>query len=192
MISDFKDKVAIITGGAHGIGFAFAQTLLELDAKVVITAARQASLDEAVERLDAGDRLLALQSDAGSAQANFDLAREVEAYWGAAHLLVLNAGISRINPIHELDVEAWQQHMNVNLNGPFYGVKAFLPLLEQQDEAHIVITSSIFALFAAPMQAPYFASKAGVTAFAESLYYDLQASGSPVGVTMMFPGLTSR
>ena len=190
MISDFSDKVAVITGGAHGIGFAFAQTCIQLGMKVAITASRQASLDQAVVRLDAGERLLAITSDAGDAEANRDLAARVDAAFGAVHLLILNAGISRISPIHELTVEAWQQHINVNLNGPFYGVKAFLPLLERETESHIVITSSIFGLFAAPMQAPYFASKAGLTAFAESLYYDLQAAGSQVGVTMSLPGNT--
>ena len=190
MIRDFTDKVAVITGGAHGIGFAFAQTLLELGCKVVITASRQSSLEEASQRLKGGDRLLTVQSDAGDADAVFELAKTVEAHFGAVNLLVLNAGIARINPIHELTVETWLKHMDVNLNGPFYGVKAFLPLLENEDEAHIVITSSIFGLFSAPMQAPYFASKAGVTAFAESLYYDLKAAESKVGVTISFPGNT--
>ncbi len=190
MISNFKDKVAVVTGGAHGIGYAFAQTLLELGARVVITASRQSSLDEAVARLDADDRLLAVRSDAGDFDANVALASVVEQHFGGVNLLVLNAGISRINPIHELSVDAWRQHMDVNLNGPFYGVKAFLPLLEREDEAHIVITSSIFALFSAPMQSPYFASKAGVTAFAESLFYDLQAAESKIGVTVSFPGNT--
>lgn len=190
MISDFSNKIAVITGGAHGIGFAMTQTCLELGMKVTITASRQSSLDEASARLDAGDRLLAVQSDAGDADANFSLAETVEKHFGGVNLLVLNAGISRINPIHDLSIEAWQRHIDINLNGPFYGVKAFLPLLERQEEAHIVFTSSIFGLFSAPMQAPYFASKAGLTAFAESLYYDLQAAESNVGVTVSFPGNT--
>lgn len=191
MIQDFKDKVAVVTGGAHGIGFALAQNFLQLGMKVVITASRQSSLEEAAAKLNAGDNLLCVHSDAGSRDANFELAKIVEDRFGRVNLLCLNAGISRLSPIQELSVESWEQHINVNLNGPFYGVKAFLPLLEKENQAHIVVTSSIFAFISNALQAPYFASKAGVTAFSEALYYDLLAAGSKVGVTVVCPGNTS-
>lgn len=191
MIQDFDGKVAVITGGGHGIGFALAEACLARGMKVAITASRQTSLDEAADKLGGGDALMTCLSDAGDANAVFALAQTVEESFGAVHLLCLNAGISRIATIHELDVETWRRALSINLDGVFYGVKAFLPLLEAQEQSHIVITSSVFGLFAAGMQAPYFASKAGVTAFGESLFYDLLAAGSPTGVSVLLPGNTS-
>ncbi|MCU7891947.1 MAG: SDR family oxidoreductase [Candidatus Thiodiazotropha sp. (ex Ustalcina ferruginea)] len=191
MIQDFKDKVAVITGGAHGIGYSMTRNFLDLGMKVVITASRQASLDEAAAKLNGGDNLLTALSDAGDPEANFALARLVEDRFGKVNLLCLNAGISKLASIQELSIESWRQQLAVNLDGPFYGVKAFLPLLEKQEQAHIVITSSIFSFFSTALQAPYFASKAGVTAFAESLHYDLMAAESNVGVTVVCPGNTS-
>ncbi len=190
MIYDFKDKVAVITGGGHGIGFATAQTCLDLGMWVVITASRQSSIDEAVARLDAGDRVLGVASDAADPDANKALADLAQEQFGGVHLLCLNAGVSGLTPIHTLTPEVWRKTIGVNLDGPFYGVHAFLPLLETQDEAHVVITSSVFGLFATGFQAPYFASKAGVTAFAESLLYDLMSTGSSVGVSVVLPGNT--
>ena len=191
MIQDFTDKVAVVTGGGHGIGFSFAQAFLDLGMNVVITASRQSSVDEAVGKLDAGDRLIGVQSDAGDKDANFSLAKMVEERFGKTNLLCLNAGISRLSPIQELTVESWDQHISVNLSGPFYGVKAFLPMLDKEDQAHIVVTSSIFAFITNALQAPYFASKAGVTSFAETLYYDLMVSESNIGVSVVCPGNTS-
>lgn len=191
MIENFAGKVAVITGGAHGIGYAFAEECLKLDMKVVITASRQSSIDEAVAKLGGGGNLIGVQNDAADADANTALATLVKEKFGEVSLLVLNAGISRMSPIHELTPEKWRQTMGVNLDGVCYGTLAFLPLLEQQDAAHIVINASIFGFFSAGMQAPYFASKAGAVAFAESLYYDLQAAGSPVGVSLLCPGNTS-
>ena len=190
MITNFEDKVAVITGGGHGIGYSLAENCLKLGMKVVITASRQSSIDEAVAKLDAGDRLIGVASNAGDAEANFALAKLVEEKFGQVNLLVLNAGVSGIAPIHDITVEEWDKTISVNLSGVLYGVKAFLPLLEKQEEAHIVITSSIFGLFAAGMQPHYFASKAGVIALAESMYYDLQAAESNVGITVTCPGNT--
>ncbi len=189
MIKDFENKVAVVTGGAHGIGFSFAQNFLDLGMNVVITASRQSSLDEAAAKLNS-DKLVTVLSDAGNAEANFALAKFVEEEFGQANLLCLNAGISRLAPVQDMTIESWRQHMSINLDGPFYGVKAFLPLLQKQEQAHIVITSSIFAFITNALQAGYFASKAGVTAFAEALYYDLMAAESPVGVTVVCPGNT--
>lgn len=191
MINNFKDKVAVITGGGHGIGLSIAKSCLEQGMKVVITASRQSSVDEATKKLNGGDKLLALVSDAGDPNAVTALAEKVKSTFGKVNFLCLNAGISRFAPIQELTVETWEQHINVNLNGPFYAVKAFMPLLEQEDESHIVITSSIFAFITNGFQAPYFASKAGVTAFAEALYYDLMFAESKIGISLLCPGNTS-
>ena len=191
MITDFENKVALITGGSNGIGFALARACLDRGMRVAITASREESRDAALAKLDGGDRLMAFVSDAGDRAAIEKLAAEIIGHWGGVNLLCLNAGISSLSPLHELSIESWDAHMAINLNGPFYAVKTFLPYLEAQEQSHILITSSIFSLFAAGMQAAYFATKAGLTALAESLYYDLQAAGSAVGVSVSCPGNTA-
>ncbi len=188
MITDFEGKVAVITGGGHGIGRAIAGACLNLGMKVALTASRTESAQAAASELDGGDDLMALASDAGDLAAIEDLARQVEQRWGRVGLLCLNAGISRLCPVPDMSIEDWDQHMAVNLNGPVYATKVFLPLLQQQEQAHIVFTSSVFGLFAGAMQAPYFASKAGLNAFAETLFYDLAAAGSSIGVSLLCPG----
>lgn len=191
MIQSFENKVAVITGGAHGIGFALAQECLSRGMKVVITASRQSSLDEAIEKLKESDRLLCVHSDASDPDANLMLADMVKIHFGSVHLLVLNAGISRLQHIQDISIEQWRKTMGINLDGPFYGVKAFLPILEQQQQAHIVLTGSVFSYITAGLQAPYFTSKAGLASFAESLFFDLKAEGSKVGVSLLCPGNTA-
>lgn len=191
MIKDFKGKVAVVTGGGHGIGFSFAENFLKQGMKVILTASRQSSVDEAVSKLGGGNNLIGIASDAGNKEAVFELAKLAEEQFGKVNLLCLNAGISGISSIQDMELEQWDRHININLNGVFWGVKAFLPLLEKEDEAHIVVTSSIFSFVSNAMQAPYFATKAGISAFAEALYYDLMAAESKVGVTLLCPGNTS-
>ena len=74
--------------------------------------------------------------------------------FGGINLLVLNAGISRMSPIHELTPQKWRQTMEVNLDGVAYGTMAFLPFLEQQSQAHIVINASIFGFWTGLFEMP--------------------------------------
>ena len=188
MIQEFEGKVAIITGGTHGIGFSLAKNFLDLGMSVIITGSKSSSVEEAETKLN-NNNLIAVVSDAGNENANFELAELVRNKFGKISLLCLNAGISGIAQFDEFSIENWKRHIDINLNGPFYGVKAFKPLLDKE-ESHIVITSSIFSFITAPMQCGYFASKAGLSAFAEALYFDLKMSESNIGVSLLCPGNT--
>ncbi len=190
MIKDLTDKVAVITGGAGGIGMAMARAALDAGMKVAIADIKQEQLDEAVQTLGAGDKLIAIRCDASTAQGNRILAAQVHKYFGAIHLVCLNAGLGRLRPLQEVSEEEWLLQIGVNLNGPFYGAQAFLPYLEQQRDAHIVITASVMSLFSAQMMGPYYATKAGVLSLAEGLYFDLRAAGSAVGISALMPGDT--
>ena len=191
MIKDFRDKVAVVTGGASGIGRALAQCALDAGMKVVIADINQAALDEAAAEFRADDRLIAVQCDVSSLVDNRKLAQAAVDNFGAVHLVCLNAGMGRPRSFTEISEPEWNLQVGVNLNGPFFGAQVFLPLLEKEDDAHLVITASVMSLFSAPMMAPYYATKAGVLSMAESLYLDLQMVESKVGVSALLPGDTA-
>ena len=122
------------------------------------------------------------------------LAEEAEAHFGAVNVAFFNA--ATLGDVggwgaSEVTVEAWRKTLSTSLDGPFYGLRAFLPLLEKQEEAHFIFTASSFALIPSLGDpAPYFVSKAGLLALAECLYHDLEERGSHVGVTAVLPGNT--
>ncbi len=190
MISNLKDKVAVVTGGASGIGLALARRCLAQGMRVAIADISSDALESAAEELAAGDRLAALQCDVSSEADNRALAAQVEEIFGGANLVCLNAGMGRLRTIQETSAAEWQLQVGVNLHGPFYGAQAFLPLLEREEEAHIVITASVMSLFTAGMMVPYYVTKAGALSLAEGLYLDLEAAGSKVGVSALMPGDT--
>ena len=190
MINNLQDKVAVITGGAGGIGMALARAALDSGMKVAIADISQQHLDKALDELEGGENLIALVCDVANLASNEQLAAQVESHFGAIHLVCLNAGMGRLRPLQDVPESEWAQQIGVNLNGPFFGARAFLPYLEKQAESHIVITASVMSLFSAQMMGPYYATKAGVLSLAEGLYFDLQAAGSAVGVSALMPGDT--
>jgi NAD(P)-dependent dehydrogenase (short-subunit alcohol dehydrogenase family) len=190
MISDFAGKVAVVTGGTGGIGGALAARFLCADMNVVITGTRDETIAKAVARLGGGDRLLAVKADVADSAANDALAARVEEHFGGADLVCLNAGISRAKFLAELSPEVWRQQMAVNVDGAFYGMRAFHPQLSKREQAHYVVMSSALAVAPGPIAGPYYASKAALLSFAESLLADLTAAGSSIGVSCVMPGNT--
>lgn len=192
MIKNLNNKVAVVTGAASGIGKALAQCALDAGMKVVIADINQQALDKALADFNASDRMVAVRCDVSSFEDNKKLAAEAEKAFGGVNLVCLNAGMGRPRLFNEITEAEWNLQVGVNLNGPFFGCQAFLPLLEKQGEdAHISITASIFSLMSSPMMAPYYATKAGVLGMAESMFFDLQMSESKVGVSVLMPGDTS-
>ncbi len=194
MIKDFSGKVAVITGGGNGIGRATAKALLDKGASVVIADMDQDALDATADLFAAGERLHTVCVDVSTLEANEQVAREALECFGAVHVVHLNAatmGDAGGWRASDISVEGWRTTLAASLDGPFYGVKAFLPLLEQQAEAHIVFTASSFAwLTALSDPAPYFVAKAGLLSYAECLYHDLRDRGSHIGVSAVLPGNT--
>ncbi len=194
MISNPKDKVAVVTGGASGIGKATVKRFLEEGMRVVIADRNQESIATAVAELDAGERLHTVRCDISSLDANMALAKETEEHFGGVNVAFFNAAtLGDVGgwSASEVTVEAWRTSLSTSLDGPFYGMRAFLPLLEKQEEAHFVFTASSFALIPSLGDpAPYFVSKAGLLSFAECLYFDLTERGSHIGVTCALPGNT--
>ncbi|MFI4890653.1 MAG: SDR family oxidoreductase [Steroidobacterales bacterium] len=188
MITRFDGKVAVVTGGASGIGLALARKLLAKHMKVMITDVSASALKRASATLGGHGDLRAMVSDASSIAAATTLADTVVEAFGAVHLVCLNAGLIRLKSLRDTSIDDWILQRATMLDGVFYGIKAFLPHLDRADEAHVVVTSSIWGYFCDPLAGAYNAAKAGAAAVAEVLDSELRREHSRIGVTCLVPG----
>jgi NAD(P)-dependent dehydrogenase (short-subunit alcohol dehydrogenase family) len=188
-MENLQGKVAVITGGASGIGRAVADKAAAEGMQIVLGDIEEGPLKAAVHDLSGtGAEVLGVVtdvSDRASVEALRDAALD---RFGAVHLVHNNAGIGLGGPIWEVSEEDWRWILGVNLWGVIHGVATFTPLLLEQCEGHIVNTASIAGLIVAPFLGPYNATKQAVVAISETLYKDLQAVGAPVGVSVLCPG----
>lgn len=187
-MDDLSGRLAVITGGASGIGFAMARRFAAEGMRVLIGDIEAGALDVAVADLAAtGAEVVGRVTDVGdgaSVQALADAAAEL----GGAHLVCLNAGVGTGGLSWEVPVETWEWVLRVNLWGVVHGVRSFVPQLIAQDAGHLVATASIAGLVAAPFMAPYSASKHGVVAIAETVHHELAMSAPHVKVSVVCPG----
>jgi NAD(P)-dependent dehydrogenase (short-subunit alcohol dehydrogenase family) len=188
-MKDLQGKVAVITGGASGIGRAVAERAAGEGMKIVVGDIEEGPLKEAVDELTGrGAEALGIVTDVSDAASVRALRDRTLDRFGAVHLVHNNAGIGLGGPIWEVSEEDWRWILGVNLWGVINGVAAFVPALIEQGEGHVVNTASIAGLIAAPFLGPYNATKQAVVAISETLYKDLQAVGAPVGVSVLCPG----
>jgi NAD(P)-dependent dehydrogenase (short-subunit alcohol dehydrogenase family) len=188
-MEDLRGKVAVITGGASGIGRAVANRAVVEGMKVVLADIEQGPLAQAVDELTtSGAEALGVVTDVADAASVHALRDRTLDRFGAVHLVHNNAGIGLGGPIWEVSEDDWRWIIGVNLWGVINGVAAFTPLLIEQGEGHIVNTASIAGLIAAPFLGPYNATKQAVVAISETLFKDLQTVGAPVGVSVLCPG----
>lgn len=190
-MKDFTDRVAVITGGASGIGFAVARRLARAGMRLALADVEAAALETAAKTLIAeGAQVLAVPTDVGDPAQMDALAQQIQTELGPVYLTHLNAGVSGGGgPIETLSTEDWAWGLHVNLWGVIHGLRVFLGDMKQRNEGHIVITSSIAGIICSPQAAPYHATKHAVAAIAESLYRELHDARSGVGVSCLCPGL---
>jgi NAD(P)-dependent dehydrogenase (short-subunit alcohol dehydrogenase family) len=174
-VRDLAGRVAVVTGGASGIGRALAERLLAEGVRVVVADVAEDALDATVGELAGGGGDVRGRrcdvADAGEVEA---LARWAVEECGAVHIVCNNAGVSGSGgPIATIPAEEWDRVLGVNLGGVINGVRAFLPLLLEQGEGHIVNTASVMGLIPSHRTAPYTVSKYGVVALSETLYLEL-------------------
>ena len=189
-MKEFKDKVAVITGAASGIGFGIAERCAQEGMKVVLAGINEENLAQAEEKLrSTGGTFLRVKADVSKREDVEVLAQKTLAAFGAVHLLVNNAGVGAGNTVWESTWEDWEWVINVNLWGVIYGVKIFTPImLAQNVEAHIVNVASIVGLLSNHPSAPYQVTKHAVVGLTESLYHSLVQQEAKVKVSLLCPG----
>jgi NAD(P)-dependent dehydrogenase (short-subunit alcohol dehydrogenase family) len=190
-MKEFKDKVAVITGAASGIGRAIAERCVSEGMKVVLADIEEASLAKAETELKAaGARVLGVRTDVSKRSDVELLSRRALDAFGPVHLLFNNAGVAAGGAPWEATWNDWEWVIGVNLWGVIHGVKVFTPLmLAQNTECHIVNTASIAGLIIGSISAPYGVTKHAVVALSESLYFSLQQRNSLVKVSVLCPAL---
>ena len=189
-MDNLHEKVAVITGGASGMGLAFAHRFAAAGMRLAIADIETPALDSALDELvAAGAEAIGVRCDVSDAESMQELATEVYDVYGAAHVICLNAGVSAAGTMAELKLIDWKWVLGVNLWGIIHGIDAFLEQLMARDEGHFVVTASVMGHTCYPTSGPYTATKHAAVAIAETLYNELSAAGSGVGVTALCPGL---
>jgi len=189
-MKEFKDKVAVITGAANGIGFGIAERCAQLGMKVVLAGINADNLAIAEEKLKStGATLLSVRTDVSKREDVEALAQKTLDTFGAVHLLVNNAGVGAGTTVWESTWEDWEWVVDVNLWGVIYGVKVFTPImLAQDDESHIVNVASIAGLAPGHPCTPYQVTKYAVVGLTENLYLSLAEHTSKVKASVLCPG----
>jgi short-subunit dehydrogenase len=190
-VRDFRDRVAVVTGAASGIGRALAVLLAGRGADVALVDVAEAALAETAAAVAAAGRKASLHvADVADAERMAKLAGEVVAEHGRVHLVVNNAGVSVTGTLEEQSLEDLRWIVGVNFWGVVHGCKLFLPHLRataaRGEPAHIVNLSSMFGLIGLPTQSSYCATKFAVRGLSEALWAELRGSG--IGVTCVHPG----
>jgi 3-oxoacyl-[acyl-carrier protein] reductase len=158
-----EGRVAIVTGGAQGIGRATVMALAQAGAKIAITNIRCAKLDSTIQELkDMGREALKFCVDVTNAEAVQEMVDQTIATWGKIDILVNNAGITRDGLAMRMKTEDWAAVLKTNLDGAFYCTRAVLPSMVRQRFGRIVNLASVVAQAGNVGQANYIASKAGI------------------------------
>jgi NAD(P)-dependent dehydrogenase (short-subunit alcohol dehydrogenase family) len=189
--TDLKGKVAVMIGGASGIGLALASRAAEQGMKVVLADAEECPLAAALEQVKAKDvGAITVRTDIADADAVRTLARRIEEELGPPWLVCNNSGLSQLGPDRKLTPADLKWSIGMNLWGVINGVQVFTPGMVERDAGHIVNIAST-DLFGAPGAAPYVATTHAIVGLSESLYRELGAVGSQVGVTVVCPALVN-
>jgi NAD(P)-dependent dehydrogenase (short-subunit alcohol dehydrogenase family) len=183
----FDGRVAVITGGASGIGAAMARAFAARGARLALADIDQAALAAAEkEHGEAGTEVLALPVDVTRRDQVFTFADAVFDRFGAAHVVCNNAGIATFGRTWESPLEDWEYTMAVDLWGVVYGIQAFVPRLVAQDQGgHVVNTASMAGLVGMSWLGVYCAAKFAVVGVSEALHRELKPHD--IGVSVLCP-----
>tara|TARA_R110002124_G_scaffold128168_1_gene288828 strand:+ start:244 stop:1119 length:876 start_codon:yes stop_codon:yes gene_type:complete len=189
-MKDFNGKVAVVTGGASGIGRSLVKELLAAGAKVVIGDVEQKALDRVLEEFSGAGEVTGVVTDVSSADSVNALADEVYNTHGACHLLFNNAGVAAPSAnVWETTDNDWKWVHGVNVLGVVHGIQAFVPrMIASGEEGHIINTSSgDGGISPLPYQSVYASSKAAVSCISECLAAQLQSEGTNLAASVFYP-----
>ena len=186
-----KNKVAVITGGTRGIGYAIAELFVKNGAKVAVFGSRKETVDKALEKLSQqcdAEALMGLYPDITDYTAVESAFAEVKARFGRIDILVNNAGISAREPIEAYEADAFKNIMDINVTAVFNGCKAVVPIMKEIGGGSIINTSSMVAKFGQQSGVGYPTSKYAVNGMTQSLARELGKYN--IRVNAVAPGVT--
>ena len=194
MISDFKNKTAVLTGAGSGFGLECARIGARLGMNLVLADVQQDALDKTVTEMQAaGAPVLAMRVDVSKADQMQALADAAFARFGAPHFVFNNAGVGAGGLIWENSLQDWEWVLGVNLMGVVHGVRLFTPMMlaaakaDPTYQGHIVNTASMAGLLNAPNMGIYNVSKHAVVSLSETLYQDLALVTDQVSASVLCP-----
>lgn len=188
-MKNFKDKVAVVTGGASGIGQAIVRQLLAEGAKVVVADVEQKALDKALAGFNSPN-VSGMVTDVSKPESVDALAAHVFDKHGACHLLFNNAGVAAVScNIWETEVNDWKWVHGVNIMGVVHGILSFVPrMIASGEEGHIINTSSgDGGISPLPYQSVYASSKAAVSIITECLGAQLESENTKLRASVFYP-----
>jgi NAD(P)-dependent dehydrogenase (short-subunit alcohol dehydrogenase family) len=188
-MQELKDRVAVITGSASGIGLAMAKRFAREGMKLVLADIEEDSLRRVEQEFrKAGVPVLAIRTDVSRSHDVERLAEKTLATFGAVHVVCNNAGVAPGGAVWESTVADWEWVLGVNVWGVIHGVRVFVPIMLRQDTpCHVVNTASVAGMLSVPGMGIYCVSKHAVVTLSECLHHDLAARGSKIGVSLLCP-----
>ncbi len=194
MITDFRNKTAVLTGAGSGFGLECARIGASLGMNLVLADVQQDALDRAsFEMQGLGVQVLAYRLDVSKAIEVRALGEAVRERFGAPHFIFNNAGVATGGLIWESSVEDWEWVLGVNLMGVAHGVRVFTPMMLEAAahdpgyQGHIVNTASMAGLLNPPNMGVYNVSKHAVVSLSETLYQDLALVTEQIGASVLCP-----
>jgi 3-oxoacyl-[acyl-carrier protein] reductase len=181
-------QVAVITGAGRGIGAAIAVKIAHLGALVALCGRSRKPLESTSETISrAGGRAEIFPCDVTDLQSIEAVATQLDQTLGRIDILVNNAGVGGFGgPLHKLPPESWEQVLNTNLRGVYYGIRAFAPMMIRARTGHIINISSLAGKNALPNGAAYAASKWGLNGLSYSVAEELRVHN--IRVSVVCPG----
>jgi NAD(P)-dependent dehydrogenase (short-subunit alcohol dehydrogenase family) len=193
-MKEFKDRVAVVTGGASGIGRAMADRFAAAGMNVVLADVEESALRTAEADLRSqGATVLGVPTDVSKAESIENLAKKTLDSFGGVHVLCNNAGVGGgFGPSWTQPLQNWEWGFGVNLWGVIHGIRTFVPIMLKQDtEGHIVNTASMAGLLSSPFMSVYDATKFAVVTISESLHLELAMQHAKVKVSVLCPGFVN-
>ena len=188
-MQDFTNKVAVVTGGASGIGLGMVRAFANRGMKVVVADLDETAMASVLTELtDAGVEAVTQRCDVSKLDQVEALAALAMERFGQVNVLCNNAGVGIPTPASRFKLDDWEWIINVDLWGPIYGVKTFLPLIEEAGEGHINSTSSMAGLISTSTLSAYSVAKHGVVALMAALERELRSKKSNITASVLCPG----